>query len=64
MTNMGPMYFYTGIPNSKTATLPSYPRKGKVPADKMEKPKVATKRFLWGGYTVEIKDNIDATDKD
>lgn len=55
MTNMGPMHFYTGIPDSRVATLPSYPRKGKAPAGDIQKPETAFKRFLWGGCTVEIK---------
>ena len=58
MTNMGTMHFYTGIPNSKVATLPSYPRKGKVAVD-IQKPKAAVNRFFWGGYTVGIKNNKD-----
>jgi hypothetical protein len=55
MINFGPMYFYTGVPDSKVATLPSYPRKGKEPAGENLKPGAEIKRFLWGGFTVEIK---------
>ena len=59
MTNMGTMHFYTGVPNSKVATLPSYPSKGKVSAGSIQKPEAAVNRFFWGEYTVGIKNNKD-----
>jgi hypothetical protein len=64
MNNMGPMHFYTGIPDSKVATLPSYPRKGKVSASKLQKSEGPIKRFLWGGCTAEIKYDNDGHGKD
>lgn len=55
MMNSGPMHFYTGVPNSKTATLPSIPRKGKAAVVTTQKPGPRIKLFLWGGFTAEIK---------
>jgi len=55
MTNMGTMHFYTGVPNSKVATLPSCPKKGKAQEGDIQKPGALIKHFLWGGYTVGIK---------
>lgn len=57
--SMGQIYFYTGIPDSKVATLPSCPRKGNVFADKLRRPEVSVKRYLWGGCTAEIKYDKD-----
>ncbi len=57
MINIGPMHFYSGVPNSKVATLPGYPGKGKAPAGEMLKPDACIKRFLWGGFTVEINND-------
>lgn len=59
MTNMGPRYFHTGVPDSKVASLPSYPRNGKEAAGEVNKTRMAIKRFLWGGCTVEIKSEKD-----
>lgn len=64
MTIMGPMHFFTGIPDSKEAALPSCPRKGKVSAGEIQKPRAAIKRFLWGGCTAEIKYDKDGHGKD
>ena len=57
MTNMGTMHFYTGVPDSKVATLPSCPKKGKAFKGNIQKPVKTINRFFWGGYTVGIKNS-------